>query len=128
MPFKRGQARPPGAGRKKGVKGKRVTLPVILSRDVSARLAELGCDPIEGLALLAMDDNVEDAIRRMAFADLASFVYAKRKAIEHTGLGIEVNILNVSNGKQTLEARILGIRERLGVAGNPRLDDGSGSQ
>ena len=37
----------PGPGRPKGSKGKR-------TRELEARLARLGCDPLEGMALIAM--------------------------------------------------------------------------
>lgn len=80
MPFTKGQPRPNGAGRKKGS-------PTKLSKEVASRLEALGCDPIEGMARVANDNTVEVAIRVRCYAELAQYVYPKRRATEHSGLG-----------------------------------------
>jgi hypothetical protein len=68
----------PGAGRKKGVPNK-ATL------DVQARLAALGCDPIEGMALIAMDAANPPELRGRMYSELAQYVAPKRKAVEMGG-------------------------------------------
>ena len=54
---------------------------------VSARLEELGCDPITGMALIALNENEESAIRVRCYSELAQYVYPKRRAVEHSGPG-----------------------------------------
>ena len=64
-------------GRAKGTPNK-------ATADVVTRLAELGCDPIEGMALLAMDEENPPELRGRMFAELAAYIAPKRKAIEHS--------------------------------------------
>ena len=45
-------------------------------------LARLGCDPIEGMARLAMDERNTAELRGRMFAELANYVASKRKAVE----------------------------------------------
>jgi hypothetical protein len=65
-------------GRKKGTPNKRTA-------EVTERLAELGCDPIEGMARLAMDEANAPELRGRMYSELAGFVAPKRRAVEHTG-------------------------------------------
>jgi hypothetical protein len=65
-------------GRQKGTRNKR-------TQDVIERLEALGCDPIEGMARLAMDENNTPELRGRMFAELAQFVAPKLKTIEHSG-------------------------------------------
>ena len=53
--------------------------------EVMDRLEALGCDPIEGMARIAMDTTVPVEVRARMFAELAGYVAPKRKAVEHTG-------------------------------------------
>lgn len=62
-------------GRKAGTPNKRTTM-------VTERLEALGCDPIEGMALLAMDPANSPDLRGRMFAELAQYVAPKRKAVE----------------------------------------------
>jgi hypothetical protein len=66
-------------GRKKGTPNRRTT-------EVTERLAELGCGPIEGMARIAMDDANAPELRGRMFSELAGFVAPKRRAVEHTGV------------------------------------------
>ena len=50
--------------------------------DAVALLEGLGCSPLESMAKIADDENVDVAIRLSALKDLASYLYPKRKAIE----------------------------------------------
>jgi hypothetical protein len=65
-------------GRKKGTPNRRTT-------EVTERLAALGCDPIEGMARLAMDQTKSPELCGRMFSELAGFVAPKRRAVEHTG-------------------------------------------
>lgn len=67
-----------GAGRKPGVPSKK-------TQDVADRLAALGCDPLEGMAMIAMNEENAPELRGRMFAELAQYVLPKRKAIEHSG-------------------------------------------
>lgn len=50
--------------------------------DAAALLEGLGCSPLESMAKIADDENVDVAIRLSALKDLASYLYPKRKAVE----------------------------------------------
>ncbi len=70
--------RPKTGGRKAGTPNKR-TLAVI------ERLEALGCDPLEGMARLALDQGNPPELRGRMFAELAGYCYPKRKAVELSG-------------------------------------------
>ncbi|MDI4633476.1 hypothetical protein J7U46_10485 [Pelomonas sp. V22] len=50
--------------------------------DVIERLAQLGCDPIEGMAVLAMDACNPPELRGRMYAELAQYVAPKRRALD----------------------------------------------
>jgi len=75
MPFVEGHPKPANSGRKKGT-------PNRLTGDIGARIEALGCDPIEGMARLAMDENNTPELRGRMYAELAGYLYPKRKAIK----------------------------------------------
>lgn len=65
--------------------------------EVAERLAALGCDPIEGMARLAMDESVAPELRGRMFAELAQYVAPKRKALDvasasHQPVNINIGI------------------------------------
>ncbi len=62
-------------GRAKGTPNKRTA-------DVIERLERLGCDPIEGMAVIAMDIENPPELRGRMFAELAQYVAAKRRALD----------------------------------------------
>ena len=67
-------------GRKKGTPNKGTV-------DVAATLRRLGCDPIAGMARIALSDDAGIDLRARMFAELAQYVAPKRKATEVTGPG-----------------------------------------
>src|SRR6476619_2592195 len=67
----------PGPGRPKGVKNKRTLI-------LEDKLEALGCDPIAYLAEVMMDEAKPVELRMKAAAELAPYVWPKRRAIEHT--------------------------------------------
>ena len=71
--------RPPGlpktGGRKPGTPNKQ-------TKAIARKLAKLGCDPIEGLAKIALDPKTEPTLKVRCFAELAQYVYPKRKAVD----------------------------------------------
>ena len=67
----------PGPGRPKGSRTKQ-------QLQVEERLRELGCDPIEGMARIAMDETMPIEVRVRMYAELAQYIAPKRRAIEHT--------------------------------------------
>jgi len=75
--FKPGKSGNPN-GRPKGSKSAKTKL-------IESKLEELDCDPIEGMVKIALDQEVPAAVRGKMFAELAGFVYPKRKAVEHSG-------------------------------------------
>jgi len=52
------------------------------SADLLRRLKRIGCDPIEGLARIALDPEIRPELRMRCFAELAQYIYPKRKAVE----------------------------------------------
>lgn len=66
-----------GAGRKPGVPNKQ-------SIEIAEKLAALKCDPIEGMARIAMDEKSSAELRGKMYSELAQYVAPKRKAVEHS--------------------------------------------
>lgn len=65
-------------GRKKGTPNRKTKL-------VEEICAEMGIDPIRGLARIAKNPKNPVEIRLRAYSCIAEYMYPKRKAIEHTG-------------------------------------------
>ena len=42
----------------------------------------MGCDPIEGMARLALDESNPPELRGRMYAELAGFLYPKKRAVE----------------------------------------------
>jgi len=72
-------------GKKTGgrVKGK----PNRATSDIEAKLRDLKCDPIEGMATIAADMAASLELRGRMYAELAQYVAPKRKAVEVSGPG-----------------------------------------
>ena len=62
-------------GRIKGTPNKRTS-------ELVERLEALGCDPIEGMARIALDSSNSPELRGRMFAELAGYLYPKRRAVE----------------------------------------------
>lgn len=65
-------------GRKAGTPNRRTA-------DIEEKLAALGCDPIEGMAKIAIDETRDISLRAQMFKELAQYVAPKRKAVEVSG-------------------------------------------
>ena len=52
--------------------------------EIKDRLASMACDPIQGMADLAMDANNTPELRGRMYAELAQYIAPKRKAVEHS--------------------------------------------
>ena len=70
-------------GRKTG--GRVVGTPNRKTAEINDLLESLRCNPIEGMAQIAQDLKNSPELRGRMYAELAQYVYPKRKAIEHTG-------------------------------------------
>jgi hypothetical protein len=92
--------RPPGqpksGGRKKGT-------PNRLTQDAAEKLAALGCDPLEGMAKLGMDPQISPELRFRCYAEVAQYVYPKRKPVETTVEGTS-DIVNLITNLITKKA------------------------
>lgn len=91
MPFVKGTPKPAGSGRQKGVG----IVPRLNRKDTAETLRKLKCDPLEGMALIAMDNKNRPELRGRMFAELAQYVYPKLRTIEHSGPGggpLEVDV------------------------------------
>ena len=62
-------------GRLRGTPNRRTT-------DIQVLLMRMGCDPIEGMAKIAMDCTNPVEIRARMYAELAQYVAPKRKAVQ----------------------------------------------
>ncbi len=96
-------------------------MPTKLNLEARQRLEELGCDPIEGMARIAVDAKSSPELRGRMFAELAKYVWPQRKAVEHSGVdgaAIETH----DSAVESLAARIDGIAAAIresGPAGPP---------
>jgi hypothetical protein len=52
------------------------------TQEISALLESLGCNPIEGMARIATNEAHSPELRGRMYAELAQYVYPKRKAVE----------------------------------------------
>ncbi len=69
-------------GRKAGSKNKLKVEVESIKDELETRM---GCDPIAGMARIAKHPKASLDLQGRMYAELASYVYAKRKAVEHTG-------------------------------------------
>ena len=74
----KGSARVPGSGRRKGTPNK-------LNAMAAEILASLKCDPLTGMARIAMNKNNPVELRFRAWAELCHYRHPKKKAVEITG-------------------------------------------
>jgi hypothetical protein len=65
-----------GGGSRKGIPNK-------ATADVAAKLAALKCDPLTGMARIALNRKNPVELRAKMFAELAQYIAPKRKATEH---------------------------------------------
>ena len=85
-----------GAGRPKGALGEK-------TKAVQANLVQLGCDPIEALANISMDNSNTPELRFQANKELAQYVAPKRKAVELDAAvdgGINVNLVSFAKEEE----------------------------
>jgi len=68
------------SGRKTG--GRIAGTPNKKTEELAQRLAAIGCDPVEGMAIIAMDEANPPELRGRMFAELAQYLYPKRRATE----------------------------------------------
>lgn len=54
--------------------------------ELARKLAKLGCDPIEGMALIAIDPDHAPELRVRCYIELAQYLYPKRKAADPPSL------------------------------------------
>ena len=93
-------------GRKRGTPNRKTA-------DIQEKLAAMGCDPIAGMAAIAMDEKQDIALRAQMFKELAQYVAPKRKAVEMSGAdGDELTLADLVLGSYELENKV---REGRGV-------------
>ena len=75
--------------------GRAIGSPNKRTLEAMQKLDELGCDPIEGMARIAMDESNSIELRAKMLAELAPYIYPKRKTMDissnNDGLTIIVN-------------------------------------
>lgn len=98
MPFKTGQPRPAGAGRKPGA---------VPKSTVAGILATLKCDPVQGLAGMAMDTKQRPEIRARCYAELLQYIHPKKRSIEQRfvdGDGNDREVLDLASVRAYMQA------------------------
>jgi hypothetical protein len=55
------------------------------TREVTELLESLGCDPIEGMARIAMNEQRSPELRGRVYAELSTYLYPKPRAVEVSG-------------------------------------------
>ena len=93
-------------GRKTG--GRVVGTPNRKTKEIAELLESLGCDPIAGMARIAMEEKNSPELRGRMYAELAQYVYPKRKAVEHSGddaaIGPAIELIVMPAGQKLLSA------------------------
>ena len=72
------------SGRKTG--GRAKGTPNKKTEELAQRLADIGCDPVEGMATIAMDEANPPELRGRMYAELAQYLYPKRFSAVALGL------------------------------------------
>jgi hypothetical protein len=62
--------------------GRRLGTPNKRTDELAAKLLELGCDPIEGLARIALADETPLELKVRCNSELAQYVHPKRKSAD----------------------------------------------
>ena len=62
--------------------GRRAGTPNRRTQEVRDQLEALGCDPIEGMARLALDPANSSELRARMYSELAQYVAPKRKSVD----------------------------------------------
>jgi hypothetical protein len=74
-----------GSDERNSAAAQRRNAPGATSADVAEQLRQLDCDPIAGMARLAQDVTAPIPLRARMFAELATYVAPRRKAMELSG-------------------------------------------
>src|SRR3974377_682221 len=91
--------RPKSGGRKRGTPNRRTA-------DIQEKLAAMGCDPIAGMAAIAMDEKQDIGLRAQMFKELAQYIAPKRKSVEMSGAdGGELTLAELVLNSYELEKR-----------------------
>jgi len=97
---------PKTGGRQRGTPNK-------ATRAVAEKLEALGCDPILGMARIAMDEKNSAETRGRYYGELAQYVHAKRKPIDDS----DGEVASVNVAKITPEEAVDLARELISVFG-----------
>jgi hypothetical protein len=110
----------------KGAKtgGRQKGTPNRLTTTVRETLEEMGCNPIQGMARIAMNPKASLELQGRMYAELAQYEYPKRKAIEHSGpAGAPIGVSVSATDEFT--SRIISLATRLRASGTDRDTDRS---
>lgn len=103
MPFQKGRAKTGGiqtGGHHK------------VTSDIRALLDGLGCNPVEGLARIAMDEANPVEVRRRAFADVARYIHPQLQSVAVSGPDGGPVQTESANPRELLFERIEELRRR----------------
>lgn len=112
--FVKGMKKPEGSGRKKDE---------LSYKTARAILRDLKCDPIEGMARIAMDKKTPKTLQGRMFAELAKYSHPALKAIEHSGLGGGAIGIDVLYGESDPRSILLGRMDELAARTNQGASD-----
>ncbi len=87
-------------------------------------LSDLKCNPIEGMARIAEDTKQPAQLRGRMYAELAQYVFPKRRSVELSGPeGGPVETSDVTSA-ELFESRMVELAARLNPPGSDSADDG----
>lgn len=123
MPFKKGDPRPPGAGRKKGL-GFQPARQILLERKVC---------PIRGMCDMLADPKTSEGAKVRLLIALAEYEHPRLRSTEVTGTGPGGSIAHSvtqdgESEKDSFARRIIDLAERARPKPDPVQHDGAASQ
>jgi len=65
--------------------GRAAGVPNKKTQAVADMLAEMNCNPVEGMARIAQDETAPVAVRAAMYRELAQYVFPKRRSVEIAG-------------------------------------------
>lgn len=92
--------------------GRRAGTPNRRTQEVRDQLEALGCDPIEGMARLALDPANSSELRARMYSELAQYVAPKRKSVDLSSTSRDREVVfNIGIQRDQSTRRALGSSE-----------------
>ena len=93
-------------GRMRGTPNKRTL-------DIQVMLDRLGCNPLEGMAKLAMNEATPIEIRARMYAELAQYIAPKRRSAEVQTTTDSRVVFNIGIPRRDISTRLMPVQEAI---------------